>query len=164
MAANTGCLVVFERSLDSGALFEIMAVELRASSAQLGMADVIAPCAAWTFIASSRWRPSRRPARPSQPPSPGERAFISSRAATLCGGISEAREIDTIVDVVLDGLRDSFGCANSVLLVKYPAGERLGDRRQSRLFVDRHRLGSDDWAKRSSERLPPSAAAFVSAT
>jgi hypothetical protein len=26
---------------------------------------------------------------------------------------------------LLDGLRDSFGCSNSVLLVKYPAGERL---------------------------------------
>jgi adenylate cyclase len=46
-------------------------------------------------------------------------------AATLCGRISEAREIDAIVDAVLDGLRDSFGCANSMLLVKYPAGERL---------------------------------------
>src|SRR5580700_12763 len=33
--------VIFERSLDSGMLFETMAAELRASSAQIGMADVM---------------------------------------------------------------------------------------------------------------------------
>src|SRR6201999_2438845 len=33
--------VIFERSLDAGALFDTMAAELRASSAQLGMADVM---------------------------------------------------------------------------------------------------------------------------
>jgi len=75
------------------------------------------------IIALPQWRPFLRRARQSQPRRGGEP--LSVAAATLCGGISEAREIDTIVDAVLDGLRDSFGCANSVLLVKYPAGERL---------------------------------------
>jgi adenylate cyclase len=115
--------VIFERSLDSGALFETMAAELRASSAQLGMADVM----------RLRGVDIYRVASVDSIPSPGATIATSSpatslylvAAATLSGRISDASEIDAVIDAVLDGLRDSFGCANSMLLVKYPASERL---------------------------------------
>jgi adenylate cyclase len=115
--------VIFERSLDGGALFEIMAAELRASSAQLGMADVMRLRGVDIYrVASVEAIPS--PGAAIATSSPAASPYLVA-AATLCGRISEAREIDAIVDALLDGLRDSFGCSNSVLLVKYPAGERL---------------------------------------
>jgi len=115
--------VIFERSLDGGALFETMAAELRASSAQLGMADVM----------RLRGVDIYRVASVDSIPSPGAAIATSSpatslylvAAATLSGRISDASEIDAVIDAVLDGLRDSFGCSNSMLLVKYPASERL---------------------------------------
>ena len=115
--------VIFERSLDSGALFEIMAAELRASSAQLGMADVMRLRGVDIYRVASVEAISS-PGAAIATSSPMTSLYLVA-AATLCGRISEAREIDAIVDALLDGLRDSFGCANSVLLVKYPAGERL---------------------------------------
>ena len=115
--------VVFERSLDSGALFETMAAELRASSAQLGMADVMRLRGVDIYrVASVAAIPS--PGAAIAASSPATSVYLIA-AAKLCGRISEAREVDAIVDAVLDGLRDSFGCANSMLLVKDPAGERL---------------------------------------
>jgi adenylate cyclase len=115
--------VIFERSLDSGALFETMAAELRASSAQLGMADVM----------RLRGVDIYRVASVDSIPSPGAAIATSSpatslylvAAATLSDRISDASEIDAVIDAVLDGLRDGFGCANSMLLVKYPTSERL---------------------------------------
>ena len=115
--------VVFERSLDSGALFETMAAELRASSAQLGMADVMRLRGVDIYRVASVEAISS-PGAAIATSSPTTSLYLVA-AATLCGGISEAREIDAIVDAVLDGLRDSFGCANSMLLVTDPAGERL---------------------------------------
>jgi adenylate cyclase len=115
--------VIFERSLGSGALFETMAAELRASSAQLGMADVMRLRGVDIYrVASVEAVSSPRAAiATSSPPT----SLYLVAAATLSSRISEASEIDAIVDAVLDGLRDSFGCGNSMLLVKYPAGERL---------------------------------------
>jgi adenylate cyclase len=115
--------VIFERSLDAGALFDTMAAELRAISAQLGMADVM----------RLRGVDVYRVASVEEVPSPGAaKAAPSSTAglhlvaaATLTGRIAEEGEIDAIVDAVLDGLCDSFGYANTMLLVKDPAGERL---------------------------------------
>jgi adenylate cyclase len=115
--------VVFERSLDGGPLYETMAAELRASSAQVGMADVMRLRGVDIYrVASAEAIPS--PGAAIATASPATSLYLAA-AATLSGRISEASEIDAIVDAVLDGLRDSFGCANSMLLLKYPAGERL---------------------------------------
>lgn len=115
--------VVFERSLASGPLYETMAAELRASSAQVGMADVMRLRGLDIYrVASAEAIPSLGAAVATASPAT---SFYLIAAATLCGRISEAREIDAIVDAVLDGLRDSFGCANSMLLLKDPAVERL---------------------------------------
>jgi predicted pyridoxine 5'-phosphate oxidase superfamily flavin-nucleotide-binding protein len=115
--------VVFVRSLDGGPLYESMAAELRASSAQVGMADVMRLRGVDIYrVASADAIPS--PGAAVATASPATSLYLAA-AATLSGRISEASEIDAIVDAVLDGLRDSFGCANSMLLLKYPAGERL---------------------------------------
>ena len=115
--------VTFEHSLDSGALFESMAAELRASSAQLGMAEVMRLRGVDIYrVASVEAIPLPGAAVATSLPA-ASRYLVE--AARLCGVIAEAREIDAVVDAVLDGLGDSFGCANVVLLVKYPAGERL---------------------------------------
>jgi len=115
--------VIFEGGLDSGALFETMAAELRASSAQLGMADVMRLRGVHLY----------RVVSVEAVPSPGAAIAASlpaanlhlGAAAMLAARISEESEIDAIVDAVLDGLRDNFGYANTMLLVKYPTGERL---------------------------------------
>ena len=115
--------VIFERSLDSGALFETMATELRASSAQIGMADVMRLRGVDLYrVASVEAVPS--PGAAIVPASPTASLHLGA-AATLAGRIAEESEIEAIVDAVLDGLRDGFGFANTMLLVKYPAGERL---------------------------------------
>jgi adenylate cyclase len=115
--------VIFEGALDSGALFETMAAELRASSAQLGMADVMRLRGVHLY----------RVASVAAVPSPGAAIAASlpaanlhlGAAAILAARISEESEIDAIVDAVLDGLRDNFGYSNTMLLVKYPSCERL---------------------------------------
>ena len=115
--------VIFERSLDSGMLFETMAAELRASSAQIGMADVMRLRGVDVYrVASVEAVPS--PGAVIAPASPTASLHLDA-AATLSGRIGEEGEIDAIVDAVLDGLRDGFGFANTMLLVKYPAAERL---------------------------------------
>ena len=45
-------------------------------------------------------------------------------AATLAARIAEASDIATIIDAVLDGVRDGFGFANTMLLLKEPSGAR----------------------------------------
>ena len=115
--------VIFERSLDSGMLFETMAAELHASSAQIGMADVMRLRGVDVYrVASIEAVPS--PGAAIAPASPTASLHLSA-AATLAGRIAEEGEIDAIVDAVLDGLRDGFGFANTMLLVKYPDAERL---------------------------------------
>jgi len=115
--------VIFERSLDSGALFETMAAELRASSAQVGMADVMRLRGVDLYrVTSAEAVPSPGAAIATSAPTAGQHL---AAAATLASRIAEENEIDGIIEAVLDGLRDSFGCANTMLLVKDPAGERL---------------------------------------
>jgi adenylate cyclase len=115
--------VTFERSHDSGALFDAMAAQLRASSAQLGMDDVM------RLRAVDLYRVDRAEAVPSPTaaaplPSPDAGSYLTA-AATLAGRIAGESEIAGIVDTVLDGVRDQFGFANAVLLLKEAAGERL---------------------------------------
>jgi adenylate cyclase len=115
--------VIFERSLDSGALFETMATELRASSAQIGMADVMRLRGVDLYrVASVEAVPSPGSAIATAPTTAN---LHLGAAAVVAGRIAEESEIEAIVDAVLDGLRDGFGYANTMLLVKYPPSERL---------------------------------------
>ena len=116
-------VVTFERSLDSGGLFDAMAAQLRASSAQLGMEDVMRLRGVDIYrVVSVHAVPSPAAATASAAPTA---SLHLAAAATLAGRISGESEIGAIVDAVLDGLRDGFGYANTMLLLKEPAGERL---------------------------------------
>ena len=115
--------VAFERSLDSGALFDEMAAQLRASSAQLGMADVMRLRGVDIYRVNSVDAVSRSGGSPSDS-SPTASGHLAA-AVAVAGRIAEESEIGAIIDAVLDGLRDSFGYGNSVLLLKDAAGDRL---------------------------------------
>ena len=115
--------VSFERSLGSGALFDAMAAQLRASSVQLGMEDVMRLRGVDIYRVVSV-HAVRSPAAATVSTSPTASLHLAA-AATLAGRIAEEGEIGAIVDAVLDGLRDGFGYRHTMLLLKEPMGERL---------------------------------------
>jgi adenylate cyclase len=115
--------VDFERSLQSGALFDAMAAELRASSAQIGMGDVMRLRGVDLYrVARVDAVPSPHGGRPIASPTAG--AYLAA-AATLAARVADAVDTAAIVDAVLDGLRDGFGFATTMLLLKEGAAERL---------------------------------------
>ena len=115
--------VTFVRSLDGGALFEAMAAQLHASSAQIGMHGVM------RLRGVDLYRVDGVAAVPSPTvataggPSTADRDLAA--AATLAVRIAAASDIATIIDAVLDGVRDGFGVPNTMLLLKEPSGARL---------------------------------------
>lgn len=115
--------VTFERSLDSGALFDEMAAQLRASSAQLDMADVMRLRGVDIYRVNSVDAVSDS-ADARLDSSSSASAHLAAAVAVVTR-ISGESELGSIIESVLDGLRDSFGCGNSVLLLKDATGERL---------------------------------------
>jgi adenylate cyclase len=115
--------VTFERSLDSGALFDEMAAQLRASSAQLDMADVMRLRGVDIYRVRSVDAVSSR-AGPIPDSSPAESLHLAA-AVAVTGRISEESDIGSIIDAALDGLRASFGCGHAVLLLTDTTGKRL---------------------------------------
>ena len=114
--------IYFVRSTESGELFEDMASQLRAASAQIGMADVM------MLRGIDIYRVDAIRAVPSPAGNldlmPAASPHLS-KAAAIVRQISGATEIDAIIDVTLDGLRDDLGFSNSMVLLMDPAGERL---------------------------------------
>lgn len=115
--------VVFERSVDSGELFAQMAVQLRASSAQVGLGEVMQLRGVDIYrVESVRAVPSPAAAVAAPAPDAGPRL---AAAAALVRKIAEASDVGSIVDIVLDGLLELLGFGNAMLLLKEPARERL---------------------------------------
>jgi len=114
--------VRFERSLQSGELFQEMAVQLRAASAQIGMADIMRLRGIDIYgVVAIRHVPSpigKTDFLPSASPQ-------FSAAAEIVRRLSEETEIGAIIDTMLDGLRDRLGFGNSMALLMDRAGERL---------------------------------------
>jgi adenylate cyclase len=113
----------YDQSLDHGNLFDHMATHLRATSAQIGMADVMGLRGVDIYRVRSVdnvWSPVGPFA--GAPPT-AEMHLVAATAIT--GKISEATDIGSIIDRILDGLRDGFGLGNTMLLMLEPAGERL---------------------------------------
>jgi adenylate cyclase len=54
-----------------------------------------------------------------------EAVFQLTAAAAVARRISEATDVGSMVDAVLDGLHDTFKYSNAMLLLREPAGERL---------------------------------------
>ena len=116
-------MVTFVRSLGDGALFQAMATHLRASSAQIGMDDVM------RLRGVDLYRVDRIDAVHS--PAAATAARMSTAeghlgaAATLAGRIAEASDVEAIVDALLDGVRNGFGFSNAILLMREPSSARL---------------------------------------
>jgi adenylate cyclase len=113
----------YDQSVDHGDLFDQMATHLRATSAQIGMADLMSLRGVDIYRVRSVdtvWSPVSPVAR-AQPTADAHLAA----ATAVTGKISEATDIGSIIDRMLDGLRDSFGLGNTMLLMLEPAGERL---------------------------------------
>ncbi|WP_142850882.1 pyridoxamine 5'-phosphate oxidase family protein [Telmatospirillum sp. J64-1] len=114
--------VRFERSVESGELFEEMAVQLRAASAQIGMADIMRLRGIDIYrVGAIRHVPSPKEAVDFLP---AENPLLSA-TAEIVRRISQETEIGAIIDAALDGLRDELCHAYSMALLMDPAGERL---------------------------------------
>jgi adenylate cyclase len=113
----------YDQSLDHGDLFDQMATHLRATSAQMGMADVMSLRGVDIYRVRSVdtvWSP----VGPVAGAPPTAEAHLAA-ATAVTGKISEATDIGSIIDRILDGLRESFGFGNTMLLMLEPEGERL---------------------------------------
>ncbi|MFD1329150.1 GAF domain-containing protein [Mycoplana ramosa] len=115
--------VSFERTLDSGDLFDEMVVQLRASSAQIGMGEVM------RLRGADIYRVNALHAVPSpyavQASSPAASELQLVAMAAVSRKISEASDIDSVLDSVLDGLHDTLQYGNAMLLLADPASSRL---------------------------------------
>ena len=115
--------VGFERSFESGTLFDSMQAHLRASSTQIGFADIMRLRGVDLYrVFAVDAVPVPSDGVDVKTPAP-QRPF--GTIVTLTAEIAEASEVSAIVDAVLDALRDSFGYGNAMLLLKDPAGECL---------------------------------------
>ncbi|WP_108004527.1 GAF domain-containing protein [Mycoplana dimorpha] len=114
--------VSFEQTLDSGELFDEMAVQLRASSAQLGMGEVM------RLRGVDIYRVSALNAVPSpstvQAYSPATTGPQLAAMAAVSRGICQASDVDSVVDSVLEGLQ-TLQYGNAMLLLTEPDSDRL---------------------------------------
>jgi adenylate cyclase len=115
--------VTFEQTLDSGELFDEMAIQLRATSTQVGMGEVMRLRGVDIYrVRAVHAVPSPEPPQKISSQEPG---LPLMAAAAVARKVSEASDVGAIVDAVLDGLRKAFSFSHTMLLLKDPAGERL---------------------------------------
>ncbi len=115
--------VTFEQTLDSGGLFDEMAIQLRATSTHMGMGEVMR--LRGIDIYRVRSVQAVLALQPGQEVSSRDVGAQLMAAATVAHNVSEAADVGSIVDAVLDGLSDTFSFSHAMLLLKDPAGERL---------------------------------------
>ena len=111
--------VVFVRSVERGALFERIALQLKASSAQVGMAEVMRLRSADIFEVESVERV----------PNPVEVATGPVRGAVSLVALAEAgaaidrqTEVEGIIEALLAGVRGVLGYGHGLVLVRDGAG------------------------------------------
>ncbi len=115
--------ISFVESRESGAVFHAVATQLRASSAQVGMSDVMKLRAVDIYHVDDA---RRLPAVDGEQAAGAQDGPDHLESATqLTGRLAEATEIDALVDTALDGLRDEFGYERLLLLVNDAGRGRL---------------------------------------
>lgn len=116
--------VIFECSFESGELFEDMASQLRATSAQIGMAEVMRLRGVDVYRVRSI-RAVAVPATAAAAPLLSEASPRLAAAAAIIRRISLEADLGSVIDAILDGLRDVTGCGNGMVLLKDPASDKL---------------------------------------
>ncbi len=114
--------VTFEETVDRGDLFDEMAVQLRATSAQVGMSEIMRLRGVDLYrVKAVHPVPTLQP---SESPTLEMGAPLTA-AAVVARRVSEATEVGAIVDAILEGLCDTFASSRAMLLLKEAACERL---------------------------------------
>jgi adenylate cyclase len=105
-------------SVEDGPAFDRMAADLRATSAQLGMADVMRLRAVDVFdvLEVRRVRGGRAAAAPERPAGQG-----LARALAVTEALTRATELGGMVDAALDALATAFGHEATLVLLHDPA-------------------------------------------
>ncbi|WP_230533738.1 GAF domain-containing protein [Microvirga roseola] len=115
--------VTFEQTLDSGELFEEMAIQLRATSTQVGMGEVMRLRGVDIYrVRAVHVVPSPSPTQEVVSREAGHQLMA---AAVVARRVAEATDVGSIVDAVLDGLCDTFRSSNAMLLLRDTTGDRL---------------------------------------
>lgn len=110
---------LFLRSEMSGPVFDKVAVQLAATSAQVGMANIMRLKAVDVFLVTGISRVPFDPFHETQPDR--ERVSGMKAVARISAAIADAADLGGIVDAVLDGLMRELGCdAASLLLDDIP--------------------------------------------
>ena len=105
----------FERSIDDGPLFERIALQLRATSAQIGMAGIMRLKSADIFeVLFARRVPSNAEL---ESEASGRRPANLAAVGRVSESISNETEASGIIDTLLDGLHRELGCESAVVLL-----------------------------------------------
>lgn len=107
--------VIWERALDTGPLFDRVATQLRASSAQIGMGDIMRLKAVDIFrvVSVSTCAPlggDRQIPLDSRP-------ISLSMLAALLNGVTEKGDADALLEAMLDAARDISGQDHAIILL-----------------------------------------------
>lgn len=131
--------IAYVRSVDTGALFDKIALQLKASSAQVGMSDVMRLRSADIFhVRAIEAVPSPVEALPAPP----KRGPIALPALAAAGrAIEREVEAEGIIDGLLHCVRDLLGYPNALVLIADPQGGRLVT--TGSLGYERSGLGSE---------------------
>jgi adenylate cyclase len=114
--------LVFAHTLETGPLFEHMALQLDASSAQVGMAGIMKLRNLDVFrVASIEAIPSQVQTADHQ--TPKRNRLIG--AARIAEAIAAEADADGIIDAMLEGLRTKFGFEHGLLLQLYEERNQL---------------------------------------
>ncbi len=108
--------VSFVRSVDAGPLFEKIALQLKASSAQVGMSEVMRLRSADIFRAHHIEKVPF-PADPGPVAAPRPPVSLPALAG-IVRAIDRQAEADEIIDSLLAGIREGLGYANALVLIR----------------------------------------------
>ena len=114
--------VIWIRSEREGVRFREMAASLRASSAQIGMGEIMRLDAVDLFRVEAV---TALPVPNPLPDRPGRRRDWAALAAELGRELAEETEVAGLVARLLDGLTERLGCAGAILFELDAARERL---------------------------------------
>ncbi len=119
-AAQYRLALLYLRTEDSGPLFECMKAKLAGIASHTGMTGVFRLRGSDVYRVESITEVCRTPLVPT-PGGSDSLALLRCAIARL----SAAPDLAHLLDSLLDGLREVFGIAHSMVLMRDPAGERL---------------------------------------